>query len=75
MVEIFHGYGNISERNAFYDEEGVYHCHNGNVDVSVFRCSNGHETKSTHYTTCQCGFAAGESRMETVEDYLKDHIL
>lgn len=36
------GTSTLMTTSVFWDEEGNKHCHNPNINVSGYRCSNGH---------------------------------
>ena len=40
----------------FYDEEGKYHDHDGNVGSTRYSCSNGHQWSESSRSSCWCGW-------------------
>lgn len=40
----------------FYDKEGKYHHHDGNVTTNKYYCSNGHQFNNKSYGSCWCGW-------------------
>ena len=40
----------------FYDEDGKYHHHDGNVRTASFECSNGHRWTEQSMGSCWCGW-------------------
>lgn len=43
----------------FYDEDGKYHCHNGNTTAWDYECSNGHRFSTLSEGSCWCGWNKG----------------
>lgn len=41
---VYHGtsFSTCAYYTPYYDEEGVYHSHDGNVHTTTYTCSNGH---------------------------------
>ena len=39
----------------WYDEDGVYHDHDGNWRTTMFRCSNGHRWERKYHKACPAG--------------------
>ena len=40
----------------FYDEDGNYHHHDGNVRTASYECSNGHRWTEQSTGSCWCGW-------------------
>ncbi len=40
----------------FYDEEGKYHHHDGNITTYEYSCSNGHKWVEKSSGSCWCGW-------------------
>lgn len=52
----------------YYDEEGVYHSHDGNSHSTTYHCSNGHNIYVSQTGTCpNCDFGK-DSYKVTVKD-------
>jgi hypothetical protein len=66
-------FGTISTDMAFYpdwDEEGVYHYHDGNISTSSFRCSNEHRfTVRQHGSICGAPGCDWNSKVKTEITY------
>jgi len=43
----------------YYDEEGKYHFHDGNMTTTDFGCSNGHRFDYRRKGYCSCGWSGG----------------
>lgn len=40
----------------FFDENGMYHCHDSNIMTTQYSCTNGHYFKSERKAKCWCGY-------------------
>jgi hypothetical protein len=40
----------------FYDEDGKYHYHDGNITTTELSCSNGHTWAQRSGNSCWCGW-------------------
>ena len=52
------GSSTLMSPNTYYDEQGVYHCHDSNYMTEGWRCSNGHRWSKRIYRKCECGWTA-----------------
>lgn len=50
----------------YYDEDGVYHHHDGNMTSSMFACSRGHTVTIARSGSCHCGWGKNEKPKVTV---------
>jgi hypothetical protein len=74
LIEIFSGYSSLGQSNSYYDEDGKYHYHNPNGSITVYRCSNGHESKYFKHNSCGiCDYKSGETRFIKAdeEDFMR----
>jgi hypothetical protein len=53
---------------AFYDEEGIYHCHDPNIMTRDYRCSNGHVWQVKGHGNCPCGWNNGGDETTILND-------
>ena len=61
------GYRTAMYFAPYYDEDGKYHYHNGNICTSHYTCSKGHSIKIIDSSKCpSCDF--GHEQTITVED-------
>lgn len=42
-------------QERFFDEEGVWHCHDKNPTKTHYTCSNGHSWVTQKFAVCWCG--------------------
>lgn len=64
------GGGRITQRGieSYYDEEGLYHSHDGNVGRGEWSCSNKHKGKYFKYNKCPgCNYGDGNIKLVTDE--------
>lgn len=54
------GYTTCMYCPPFYDEEGKYHNHDGNVTTQEYSCSNGHKWTERTTGSCWCGWGTTE---------------
>lgn len=52
LIRLMTGFGCSGNTNSFIDELGKEHNHSYNPNITVFRCSNGHESVQAVYNTC-----------------------
>lgn len=62
----------------YYDEEGVYHSHDGNRASASYQCSNGHRWSQSSYGFCPApGCDWNNDRQENItwhEDTKEQHV-
>lgn len=52
FLTVGHGMGTCGNYQPYYDEEGNYHNHDGNVNSQSYYCSNGHYITVTSTGKC-----------------------
>jgi len=60
------GAGRRTQRGikSYYDEEGLYHSHDGNVERGNWHCSNKHHGEYIKYNKCpNCNYGSGNIKL------------
>ena len=48
----------------FYDEDGRFHNHDGNITTQEYACSNGHKWAAEVSSSCWCGWGTVDKKTE-----------
>lgn len=53
--------------DSYWDEVGVEHAHNPNIDVTIYTCSLGHRFEERSCWECPCGWMAQQAEVRELQ--------